>query len=93
MLLLFVLTLFFCIFETCELSKEMGEGKVDDWEMELVMMRRGEAALSRRGFRSLISRWWESTFTAKVVSRPVVVVFNMVGQTKRGPVDWSNQPS
>ena len=53
----------------------MGEGKLDDCEMELVMMSRGEAALSRRGFRSLISRWWETTFTAKVVSRPVVVVF------------------
>ena len=71
-----------CIFETCELSKEMGEGKLDDCEMELVMMRRGEAALSRRGFRSLISRWWETTFTAKVVSRPVVVVFQY---------GWTNQ--
>ena len=59
-------------FETCELSKERGEGKLEDCEMELVMMSREvEAALSRRGFRSLIRRWWESTLTAKVVSRPV----------------------
>ena len=64
--------MYFVIFETCELSKERGEGKLEDCEMELVMMSREvEAALSRRGFRSLIRRWWESTLTAKVVSRPV----------------------
>ena len=68
--ILMICTLIFCIFETWELSKDRGEGKVDDCEMELVMMRRGEAALRRRGFRSLISRWCESTLTAKVVSRP-----------------------
>ena len=36
-----ICTLIFCIFETWELSKDRGEGKVDDCEMELVMMRRG----------------------------------------------------
>ena len=79
-----VCTLFFCIFETCEFSKERGEGKVEDCEMELVTMRRGEAALSRRGFRSLISRWWESTLTAKVVSRPVVEVFQNSCPNQKG---------
>ena len=33
--------------EDSELRRERGEGKVDDWEIELVMMRRGEEALSR----------------------------------------------
>ena len=48
-----------------------GDGKVEDCEMELVMITRGEEALTRTGSSSLISRWWESTLTAKVVSRPV----------------------
>ena len=57
--------------DTWELSKVRGDGKVEDCEMELVMITRGEEALTRTGSSSLISRWWESTLTAKVVSRPV----------------------
>ena len=30
------------------MRRERGEGKLDAWEIELVMMRRGEEALSRR---------------------------------------------
>ena len=49
-----------------------GDGKVEDCEMELVMITRGEEALTRTGSSSLISRWWESTLTANVVSKPSV---------------------
>jgi len=64
------------------LSKERGEGKLEDCEMELVMMSREvEVVFSRRGFRSLIRRWWESTLTAKVVSRPVLVNWKLVLKT------------
>ena len=74
-------------FETWELRKERGEGKLEDCEMELVMMRRGgEAALRRRGLRSLISRWWESTLTAKVVSTPELENIEVIVQDS-----WTNQ--
>ena len=40
--------------------------------MAIMMMVMRCSALIRRGSSSLISRWWESTLTANVVSKPSV---------------------
>ena len=43
--------------------------------MAIMMMVMRCSALSSRGSSSLISRWWESTLTANVVSKPSVELY------------------
>ena len=43
--------------------------------MAIMMMVMRCSALIRRGSSSLISRWWESTLTANVVSKPSVEMY------------------